>query len=472
MGLWCLRLLRTPVSDGLSSLKVRPEEVPAAEALRRNLAVLESENLSRPDNNKLADSFENALSGLFDSWTRIEGLRGRLRAAQGRTYTGVRAFAEIIDKCILMERELSLSEISDSCTEYLKQGWDAEAACRLFWRTYPCFAEARKALKTKNNAPAVRSRQEISGLDLSELFTPDEFSGDSLDKAVSAFSVSGFVPVKAILPLLTHDGWFLKGDRTLYMQVTTRCAPDSNRCVQYTLSHEFGRPDVMLCPYHMQTDTHHMEPWLDAGQRLTGKRVLSFQLPIAKAGELLEMPNLNGFSISGWKDGPDTFNKAFYIPNGFGLSLRSLVTSPNAEVASILSSAGQSANGSREELANRLVSVIEEEYENQADSLSDLFRRYRTLMLTERSGAGDTRPGWLLSVPTRIPDLRQAVLYMYVFLHLRGNTVVDPDQTETGVSVHQLAERISQAVAAKSEDPVPALNRCVWCDTAQKGREQ
>ena len=346
---------------------------------------------------------------------------------------------EQLEKEILFVEEDNYERILEIAIARLRRIWSAEIARTFVSNMGRGFAGMREMVRRK--APEVRltSYEQLDAVDLSRIFSVDDFLGEDQLLLRQGLETVNFRPATAVRSLTDREG-------------RLRLATSIDACMFEWAGASREEPAIT---YHcaIRDENVRFRPDLgkDVGRRERARRIARtwrvgeerycfttaldrFEEMAASGGTSIAFPNLRYQGEPGEEEADATVR-----PMGVRIrrsSFRFGRRSTNDVYRTTLRNHSRAVSGNRDDLVRRLADLLADEYEKAKPRLDEYFGQRRFLCVNacpDQASSFDALDG---------QSFKNELLTLYIVRHLRGNVVLEASHENDAVPVRDLAEAL------------------------------
>jgi hypothetical protein len=337
--------------------------------------------------------------------------------------------------------DLTYEQLLQMAIARLRRIWDGGVARSMLGNVARDFASMREMLKSKNPDIKVASYTELDNIDVSRLFSVDDFLTEEQLLLSSGLESRNFRRADA-LKAFTDDEGRLKAISSIGLcQVSWGEAP-AGEMVMLTYRCTVEGRKVRWMPSLSDNSKQRKKAREIAQTCGKGSGRYCFSTSLTDMARLitdmrmrLSFPNLK------YGDREKSESEAMaqvsqkVVPT-YDTPFRVKADSSNEAIKDLLRQFDRKLTGRKEDLVQRLAELMAEQYAMKAPELDEFFSKRRFIRLThERTGS------------KRLPVLQEYplaghLLTMYCVRHMRGNAVLEAEHENTSVGLLDLAEAI------------------------------
>ena len=323
----------------------------------------------------------------------------------------------------------------------LRRIWDASIARNMLGNVARDFAGMRDMLKRKDPNIKVTSYAELDGIDVSRFFTVDDFLTEEQLLLNFGLESRNFRRADA-LKAFTDGEQRLKATSTI-----ARCQVSFGRnqggsvlMLTYQCAVERGQVRWLPSMTDNRSQKDHAQKIARRWGKGTGRYCFTTSLQdmeqiLSDPDSRLSFPDLR---YCGERQ-PDTDAAAQVRQTALGTfstGFRIRADSSNEAIKDLLRAYGRPMTGKKEDLVQRLVELLAQQYVMKQSEMDEFFSKHRFIRLTHERSEAQRWP------VLQNDPLAGHLLTMYCLRHMRGNVVLETQHENNSVRLPDLADAI------------------------------
>jgi len=367
-----------------------------------------------------------------------------VRVEDDEALDALKHFAE----AVYFAEDLAYPGLVEVARRRLARHWTHETAREMLKQKFWAFNEQRRFLKEKSEKVTLKAKGDVDNFNLAEILTVDDFRND--DKLLVGHGIPGAVNFRrstALQSFTTQDGIvaLVPAIRSFEVRIAASGEKEVHalNSVHYRCRLLDGR--IRLVPeLNLGDDKGCRErARAIAGELARGGARFCFTLEIEEAEKLLPRAKLLFPELSYAKDeaGKEAVSDASIRADVAlkNYAVGAVVTDRlcNKSMAKLLEQYQEKVSGTKDEMVERLVSVMVRLYSQSEKALARYFRRGFVKL-----GENSKMSPQVFEPPIDERGLRHSVVALYVLKHLRGSRILSPDWENTAYTVEDLARAL------------------------------
>jgi hypothetical protein len=445
-----LRLEPDKEVPGLKRLRFSPVEVTVEDVFLRGVhphSVVRAGN--QHDHTGMADTL---LAKLNEPSAYLPELKahslGHEIAAPGYSVYGCNETPDPVDRLLKYLAEniyfadgLTYEQLLAMAIERLRRVWDGAVARNMLGNVARDFASMREMLKRKNPDIKVTSYAELDDIDVSLLFTVDDFLTEEQLLLSFGLESRNFRRVDALKAFTDDEGRLRAAAGIDRCQVSWGYERSGEMPLVAYQCHATGR-QVRWMP-SMSDNVRQREKTREVARRWgKGSGRYCFTADLADMPKIIEELRMRlSFPDLKYTGGEKTESEATAQVRQkavltFDAPFRIKADSSNEAIKDMLRRFDRKLTGRKEDLVQRLAELLAEQYAMKAPEMDQFFGARRFIRLTHERTESKRLP--VLQGHPLVGHL----LTMYCVRHMRGNVVLEAAHENTSVNLLDLAEAI------------------------------